>query len=102
MPNPELANLPSTIHRKILLTFLSTFLSIHNEELTNVLLSGKHTLIDGKLTTIWKLSPTFSRIYEPDIRSTAYEFTDFGRYEIRPSVGAVATRDWRELNGSKL
>ncbi len=73
-------------------------LQFSQREVTNFLLSGKHTFLDGRLSANWKLSPTFSRIYEPDIRSTAFELTEFGKYEIRPSVGAVATRDWRELD----
>jgi TonB-dependent receptor len=72
-------------------------LQYSQREVTNFLLQGKHSLAGGKLTANWKLSPTFSRIYEPDIRSTAFELTEFGRYESRPAVGAGINRDWREL-----
>lgn len=79
---------PATIFRDVL--------QYSQRELTNVLVQGKHSFSE-KLELKWKLSPTFSRIYEPDVRQAAYELLDDGSYEVRPSVGAVVTRDWREL-----
>lgn len=79
---------PATIFRDVL--------QYSQRELTNVLVHGKHSFSE-KLELKWKLSPTFSRIYEPDIRQAAYELLENGKYEVRPSVGAVVTRDWREL-----
>ncbi len=66
---------------------------------TNFLLAGKHTLNEGKFEINWKLSPTFSHMSEPDIRTTAYEITD-GVYELNRSTGGGATRTWRSLDES--
>jgi len=64
---------------------------------SNVLLSGKHTLgSDGNFDISWKLSPTFSRMDEPDIRQASYEITN-EKFEINRSVGANVTRTYRSL-----
>lgn len=63
---------------------------------SNILLRGKHNLSDGALEIDWSLSPTLSEIDEPDIRLSGFEIEE-GNYYIRPSVGAVVTRTWREL-----
>ena len=64
---------------------------------SNILVSGKHTLgSDGNLDINWKLSPTFSRMNEPDIRQVSYETTN-GEFEINRSVGANVTRTYRSL-----
>lgn len=63
---------------------------------TNVLLKGKHNLHDGKLELDWSLSPTLSEIDEPDIRLAGFEIAE-GNYYIRPSVGAVISRTFRDL-----
>ena len=76
----------------------------HNLEYTersvsNFLLAGKHSLKDGKFEVNWKLSPTFTRMSEPDIRTTAYETTN-DRFELNRSTGGGVTRTWRSLNES--
>ncbi|NNJ56714.1 MAG: TonB-dependent receptor plug domain-containing protein, partial [Bacteroidia bacterium] len=66
---------------------------------TNILLAGKHSMDSAKWKLEWKLSPTFSKIDEPDIRLTAFELTDDINpvYIISPSTGAVASRTYRYL-----
>ena len=66
---------------------------------TNILISGKHSIDSSAWELEWKLSPTFSKIDEPDIRLTAFELTDDENpvYVIAPSTGAVASRTYRYL-----
>ncbi len=66
---------------------------------TNLLLAGKHELVKDAWELEWRVSPTISVIDEPDIRLTAFEYTDdeTPRYEINEGVGAVATRTYRNL-----
>ena len=66
---------------------------------TNFLLAAKHTFMKGQLEVNWKLSPTFTEMSEPDIRTTAYETTN-GIYELNPSTGGGVTRIWRSLSES--
>ena len=44
----------------------------------------------------WKISPTYSRIYDPDIRFTRYEVIDDG-VRISTETG-FPERIWRDLN----
>ncbi|HSP12640.1 MAG TPA: carboxypeptidase-like regulatory domain-containing protein, partial [Salegentibacter sp.] len=54
--------------------------------ITNALLSGKHTNDDASWTTEWKLSPSLSRVYDKDVRITAFEYNPGNdTYSIRPS-----------------
>jgi outer membrane receptor for ferrienterochelin and colicin len=64
---------------------------------TNLLLAGKHTIGTGNFIVNWKLSPTFSKMSEPDIRLSAYE-TSNGLYELNRSTGGGVTRIWRSLD----
>ena len=64
---------------------------------TNVNLSGKHLLNDGKFTVNWSLAPTLVEVDEPDIRFTAFEQREDGSYQIAPAVGADISRSWRNL-----
>jgi len=66
---------------------------------SNFLLAGKHSLKDGDLELNWKLSPTFTKMSEPDIRTTAYETTN-DRFELNRSTGGGVTRTWRSLSES--
>lgn len=71
-------------------------LEYSQKSITNGLLYGKHSLDSNTLTLEWKLSPTFSQIYDPDIRFTRYR-DDTGQ----PTIGTEAgfpQRIWRDLN----
>ncbi len=70
-------------------------LEYSQRSMSNLLLSGEHDLQSGwKLD--WGLSPTLSRMYDPDIR--------FTRYQVRNNDVAISTeagfpqRMWRDLN----
>ncbi|MDT0648536.1 TonB-dependent receptor [Autumnicola edwardsiae] len=71
--------------------------------ITNALLSGKHTNEDASWTTEWKLSPSLSRVYDKDVRITAFEYNRSNdTYSIRPSSSESPTRIWRDLEETNL
>lgn len=76
---------------------------------SNANLSGRHFLDSlGKWKLDWKLSPTYSKIVDPDIRSTVLEeLEDLGpngevQYGLTQSVGAEIRRMYRYLNEYNL
>jgi hypothetical protein len=89
-----------------------TSLEYTQRAVSNANLAGRHSLDSArKFTLEWKLSPTYSSISDPDIRSTAlaYETDDQGNilsYDFDPAVGAQTRRIWRSLSeyniGSRL
>lgn len=72
-------------------------LDYSQRSVTNVLLGGKHSIRPDKWDLEWKLSPTFSKITEPDVRSTKYIVED-GEFIIDNGDGAVPERFYRSLN----
>ncbi|MDR9456660.1 MAG: TonB-dependent receptor [Salegentibacter sp.] len=71
--------------------------------ITNALLSGKHTNKDASWTTEWKLSPSLSRVYDKDVRITAFEYNPSNNtFSIRPSSSESPTRIWRNLEEINL
>jgi len=84
-------------------TFISSDNTINRDNLeyteraiSNALLSGKHSFDKGNLEVEWKLSPTYSQIYDKDIRLAQFR-VDGGQFSIEPSEGAVPIRIWRSL-----
>ncbi len=73
-----------------------TVLDYSQRSVTNALLAGKHSLKNDAWVIDWKLSPTLSRIIEPDIRSTTYIIEE-GQYIIDNGDGAVPERFYRDL-----
>ncbi|MEJ2595721.1 MAG: TonB-dependent receptor, partial [bacterium] len=75
-------------------------LGYSQRSLSNLYLSGKHNFPTSQWTIEWKLSPTMSRMYEPDIR--------FTRYVYRGDLLSIGTesgfpeRIWRDLNEINL
>jgi len=76
---------------------------------SNLNLNGRHFLDTlGKWKLDWKLSPTYSMIKDPDIRSTVLEELDFPGpdgeviYGLTQSVGAEIRRIYRNLNEYNL
>lgn len=63
--------------------------------MTNIFIEGKHLSGDSKWEIGWKLSPTLSRMEDPDIRFTRY-ITDGGEYIIGTESG-FPERIWRNL-----
>lgn len=96
---------PSTLEKQSL--------QYSQRSVSNVNLSGRHFLDSENVWKIeWKLSPTYSSINDPDIRSTALEVLDQTGpngetlYAYSPAVGSEIRRTWRNLKefnvGSKI
>ncbi len=75
-------------------------LEYNQRSLTNVLLDGKHTLIAPGLDIVWKISPTMSKISDPDARFVRYIY-EGGIYEIN-TEGGFPERIWRDLSEINL
>lgn len=68
--------------------------------LTNILLAGTHYFNDATWQVDWKLSPTRSRIQDPDVRYLRYR-TDLPNLAITTEVG-LPERIWRYLEEDNL
>ncbi len=86
-------------------TLIKHGLQYTQRSVTNVNLSGIHFLDEkNKWKLNWALSPTLSKISDPDIRSTALELADYKDtngddiYLWEESVGAEVRRIFRTLN----
>ncbi|MFM2392671.1 MAG: hypothetical protein RLZZ546_648, partial [Bacteroidota bacterium] len=66
-------------------------------QITNLSLTGKHNLSEAMIVE-WRLSPTFVKVIEPDIRTTGFDITEASNPVIRPAVGADVTRIFRNLD----
>ncbi|NNE25458.1 MAG: TonB-dependent receptor [Saprospiraceae bacterium] len=66
----------------------------------NINIQGKHVIPDSKFEIEWRTSPTFIKVDEPDLRSTAFEKLGEDNFQLAPSVGADASRTWRHLEES--
>lgn len=79
-------------------------LQYSQRSISNVNLNGTHYLDSaGDFKMTWAVSPTLSRISDPDIRSTALEIADWSTpdnpvYLWEESVGAEVRRIFRSLN----
>ncbi len=72
-------------------------LTFNQRSISNLNLQGKHSLKKWEID--WKVSPTYSIINDPDIRTTAFELDPTtNAYELNKSVGADITRIYRYLN----
>lgn len=76
-------------------------LEYNERSLTNVFLNGKHVFASNSWEVEWKISPTFSQIYDPDIRFTRYEIRGENSWRIGTETG-FPERIWRELNEYNL
>ena len=72
-------------------------LDYSQRSLSNLLIAGEHTFGDSPWEIDWKISPTYSRIYDPDVRFVRYEYQDDGGLGIGTETG-FPERIWRELN----
>lgn len=89
-------------------TLMKQGLTYTQRSVSNANLSGLHYLdANKKWKAEWKLSPTYSRISDPDIRSTVLEMEEDQhgnvRYLMEPAVGSEIRRIFRslsEINGS--
>ena len=86
---------PATLER--------TSLEFTQRSVSNANLAGRHYLdTNNKWTLEWKLSPTYSLISDPDIRSTALAYEEDAQgnitYDFDAAVGAQTQRIWRRLS----
>ncbi len=80
-------------------TIFKDNLEYKQSRVTNILLTGKHALLDGLWNLEWKLSPTFSNIEDKDVRVTPFEFDeDTNTFFISPSSAGSPSRIWRNLD----
>lgn len=82
---------------------VSDNLEYSQRSLTNLLATGEYFSGNGKRTIEWKLSPTLSRLSDPDIRKTAFT-TDGGSrdFQFVAGAGGNPTRIWRDLTEVSL
>ena len=76
-------------------------LDFSERSVSNLLLSGTHNLDEGKTKVEWKISPTYSKIRDKDVRESAYEVEFNGNdtlYYFSPSGAGYPSRMWRNLN----
>jgi len=75
-------------------------LEYSQRSLTNVLVSGKYSYYDKGWDIEWKLSPTISKIEDPDVRFTRY-LVENGNYIIGTESG-FPERIWRDLKETNV
>ena len=68
---------------------------------TNILFNGEHFNRDKSFSVDWRVSPTLSRISEPDIRKTAFTYTSSDTV-FSPGAAGYPTRIWRNLEEVNL
>lgn len=71
-------------------------LEYSERSITNFMLNGEHYFGTDKWVIDWKLSPTFSRIEDPDIRVAA--LTDEFGFSFNAGAAGLPTRIWRFLD----
>ncbi len=72
-------------------------LEYNERSLTNLLLAGDHSIGDGKWKVDWKLSPTWSSSDDPDIRKTAFTYSNLDTSFVA-GAGGNPSRIWRYLD----
>jgi hypothetical protein len=80
-------------------------LEYSQRSITNLLLDGRHVYPENGWTFEWKLSPTLSKMNDPDIRMTQYKIEDGNEFEIDGGENDKPARIWRnleEINATSL
>ena len=83
-------------------TSIQHVLDYSQRSLTNIFIDGKHANPDSDWEVEWKISPSLSVLYDPDVRFTRYKVADDGSLRIGTEVG-FPERIWRnlfEVNGA--
>jgi len=75
-------------------------LEYNQRSLTNILLDGKHSINGSDWNIVWKLSPTISKINDPDVRFSRY-VVENGNYYVNTESG-FPERIWRDLSEINL
>lgn len=76
----------------------SNNLEYNQRSLTNFLLAGTHLIFNDKWEADWKLGTTFSVSQDPDIRKTAFTYTNTGSIFFSAGAGGNPSRIWRDLD----
>ncbi len=76
-------------------------LEFSQRRLSNVFLGGEHFINNGAWKVDWKISPTKSSLYDPDIKFTRYEVRNEGDLSIT-TEGGFPERIWRNLDEINL
>lgn len=66
--------------------------------ITSTILSGNHFFDPSNIILEWKLSPTFSKIEDKDVRLAPFTRSEEGALNIEPSEGGNPIRLWRFLD----
>lgn len=82
-------------------TGFSDNLEYSQRGVTNILLNGEHYSDDRSFSVDWRVSPTISKIVEPDIRKTAFTITSSDTV-FSPGAAGYPTRIWRNLDEINL
>ncbi len=77
-------------------TLIKDNLTYTQRSISNALLSAKYSL-NSNLEMDVKLSPTYSKISDPDVRTTAFSLRE-GQYTLNPGDGAGVRRIFRDLD----
>lgn len=72
-------------------------LEYNQRAVTNILLAGEHHIADKGLKIDWRISPTISKIVDPDIRKTAFSYTSSDTVFAAGQAG-FPSRIWRYLD----
>ncbi len=76
----------------------SNNLEYNQRSMSNFLLGGTHLVSNDKLEIDWKLSTTYSVSSDPDIRKTAFTYTNTGTVFFSAGAGGNPSRIWRDLD----
>lgn len=82
-------------------TASSDNLEFSQRAVTNFLLNGEHYNKDRSFIIDWKISPTLSKIVEPDIRKAAFTYTSSDTV-LSPGAAGYPSRIWRNLEEVNL
>lgn len=77
-------------------TLIKDNLTYTQRSISNALLSAKYSLGNPNWEMDFKLSPTYSKISDPDVRTTAFSLRE-GQYTLNPGDGAGVRRIFRDL-----
>lgn len=75
-------------------------LDYSQRSLSNILIDGKHNFQKSRWELAWKVSPTISKMEDPDIRFTRYIYPE-GEYIISTESG-FPERIWRDLKETSI
>jgi TonB-dependent receptor len=84
-------------------TLYKDVIDYSQKSVTNLLLAGKHDTKNEKFNVNWKLAPSYSKIVEPDVRSTKLSYdADKDEFSLQLGDGAGIDRYFRDLNEVNL